>query len=190
MLVNSSNTAVLASSDINLMDLAFVADEISGGKRNLIIHSRGGSAVTIVAAPRILLGRQVTTVGVGVVCSAALNLFLCGVRRVATPDTIFMFHHTRYPFEERWVTANEAQQLARIASLVDMPDREARFHGIYCTLAMVDSWVARLIASRTALDFSRVRQLMEGGDTTLSAKEALLYRFIDEIVPESSLIPN
>jgi len=68
----------------------------------IFIMSGGGNAFDCMGVIDVLqdaqkAGIHITTVGIGIVASAAVPVFLCGDTRIAGPDTIFMLHKIERP---------------------------------------------------------------------------------------------
>lgn len=138
MIFKRFNTASLVSLDIDMGDLNLMVSEIIKGKQNLLIRSPGGTSNALPAALEFIANKEITTIGDGVVASAALDIFLCGRTRLATPGTCFTFHQSRARYEGRWMFAGEALQLARIASITESYDGGRHFASVYRELSEVD----------------------------------------------------
>lgn len=181
------NTASLISPKIDMDDMESIGEEIATGKPYLFIRSPGGTSNALLMAMGFIAHRQITTIGDDLIASAALDVFLCGKKRLITPETRLIFHQSRTSYEGRWILADEALQLARISYLTHSYDGGAYLFRVHRELSEVDHLTAKLIGTRTALEYSRVLQLMEGDGTELSTAEAVYYGFADAVIPETMI---
>lgn len=177
------NSSYLRSEHIETRDLYNLSGDVHRGKASVVISSPGGAVDAVFVAQRLFQGREITTVGKGEVSSTALDIFILGSKRFATPDVNMLIHRVGYEDKGRTVRAREAFLLAEILRLdhrplsADETLRDARL------MLELDMYIARLISSRTRLETDRVMRLMDNEGTYLSLNEALEYGFVDDVVP-------
>jgi ATP-dependent protease ClpP protease subunit len=185
MRFHSGNTLPIISDDITASQADTLFREIRNkGYRNVFIDSPGGSVYTMKTALDNLPSRNMTVIAGGYVGSAALDIYLCGTRRLALPDSTFMFHRCNVSFDGRIVQAGELQQLARIARADKNWGAYRKMLELLSMLTEVDRITAEFIASRTRLYSQAVMWLMGGGDVELTAQQALYYGLVHEIISE------
>ena len=113
-IINTHNTVKLVE-EISPQDLTYLIGGLTEGKRIVVVNSPGGTILGLHVAKAVFEGREITTIGAGAVHSSALDVFMYGTRRLATPSSTFMFHRCYRPFEGHMATAAEFLQRYRIA---------------------------------------------------------------------------
>ncbi len=176
------NSVFITSDYIDIPEVCGLSD-IHHGKGNVVISSDGGEFLAFLMAKDILHGRVVTTVGSGSVFSTALDIFLLGEKRLATPDTRFLMHRSRYIENGRPVCACEALMMAEISMLENKPLSANEQNAVALALERCDHIAANLIATRTRLEIDRAMAMMDGDGTYLSLRDALAYGFVNEVIP-------
>lgn len=169
-----------------MVDVKRVDDTLSvmqeRGISNLLISSPGGDANVMLYGWEHLRTRRVTTIGEYCVGSAALGLFLCGYRRIAFPDTRFLFHEVSNVESGLCIREGEMQMLAEIARLTDQPEAAATLTRRLINLRELNGATAEIISATTVLSRGNIYKLMRGDGIIMTAEEALFYGFVHEIV--------
>ena len=131
----------------------------------LLLSSRGGSAETAMSLYALLkqLPRPLTALGMGQIESAAIFVYLAAKKRLAMPTTTFMIHNGNF-------------------SMKDIPKDEIMSVARSCVLT--NEVQMKVVAKECGLSLAQVRKWFSGGKS-FSAKEAVKYGIVHEIVEDS-----
>lgn len=186
MLYNYTNTAIIKESPLTAYDVAMTLRDLQERSlHNLLISSHGGEFEVVRMGLQYLAPRRITTIAEGRVGSAALGLFLCGERRLALPDSDFVFHEGRALHEGRFLMETEVEAKIEIARLTGQNDVAQYFAAGLAAFRLGNRLVAKLLHDRTNMSYATVYRNMRGDGVTLTAREARRYGFIHEIIDPS-----
>ncbi|HEX8834886.1 MAG TPA: ATP-dependent Clp protease proteolytic subunit [Abditibacteriaceae bacterium] len=142
-----------------------VDQQVSIGAKDItiLISSRGGHTTSGHTAYNYLkaLPINLTTWNIGLVGSAALNIFCAGRQRFAVPDSKFWLHCTDWTFQSRSYELPEVR-------------------GIAAEMESDLLLSAQIIAANTSLDEESISRLM-CGNTHWATKEAKKFELIRDI---------
>lgn len=134
-----------------------------------------------VLAPTLRRSGMITVSGV--VCSAAIILFLLGQRRQAFPNAIFFFHEVRTLVQPSGaISIAEAEEVEEYAQWLAEEEQE-NFQYWLSSMREAQAWFVDFISRETGVPTGTFLNLMRS-EATLSARDALRYNIIHEIVPE------
>lgn len=133
----------------------------------LCISSAGGDPDSAVYAFNALsaLPIQVNTHNVSAVQSAAVTLFLAGVKRTANPNSFFFFHQTACPADSGRPTKSYLTERMKIAQ-------------------QHDKRAAQIVADKTGGTIERVHQ-WQRAELYMSAGQAIAEKLIEAATPLS-----
>ncbi len=118
----------------------------------------------------------------GDVRSAAVVLFLLGHVRQALPDATFFFHEVRtFVGQGNQITVADLEHAEEYERMMSAEGQEA-YQEWRQSMKMAQAWFARFISTQTGLPASTFLNLMRA-EATLSAREAVRYGIVHEIVP-------
>ncbi|HFC76858.1 MAG TPA: hypothetical protein ENJ27_01370 [Candidatus Moranbacteria bacterium] len=159
--------------------------------KNLLIQSNGGYAESLLWALNPLRRRQISTIGIGVVGSLAVAIFVCGKRRLAFPDTEFFIHQCGYTSNGERITSSLAQIKALICREKNNQKGFDFWQQISVTCKMMDEMMIRLISSRTSIAPDIAGYFLEK-EKTFSTEEAMRCGLIHGIIypEEVALMPE
>jgi ATP-dependent protease ClpP protease subunit len=184
MLYNHSNTGVIFGGGIVVEDVVEVLDGLQQGNfQNLFISSTGGNFGTTMMSLRYLMPKEITIIGGEIVASAALGIFLCGRRRLALPESKFIFHEVWQSFEGRPLRETEIALKVEIAELTKQYDVAKYFAGLLGECRELNMQNALHVSRRTTMFLDRICDVMRGDGIVLTAQEARLYGLVHEIIP-------
>jgi ATP-dependent protease ClpP protease subunit len=153
------------------------------GFSNLFIFSNGGHSVVAELGVQQLMPRRITTIGGHSVGSAALDIFLCGINRLAFSDSMFFFHEASYESDGRLIREFEAELAVEIEKLTYRYQQSGHLLRRLDLLRRANELTGRILARQTKLSYGRVRELMRGDGCQMDAREALFYGLVHEIIP-------
>lgn len=187
MLYNTDNTALLVGEPISEMEVGDVFLDIYNRRlRNLFVSSKGGDATAVMVGIDYLLPRKLTVIGGSLVTSAAFDVFLCGARRVALPNSIFGFHEARMEYEGRIMYEAEIRLKLEIALRTKQDDVAKHFSMLLYMFSVVNNMTERLLIERTKI--RQPRELMLGDGIVMDAREAKAYGVVHEIISGDRVI--
>ncbi len=152
------------------------------GIKKIFISSPGGSGRIVFLGLDRLIPENVTMIGGEMVCSAALSFFLCGKRRVALEETIFNFHEAIAHVDGRNVLEGELQGLVEIRKINGENQSAIELSDLLRDLRCVNELTINILRNATTLSPERIHALMRGSGMTMSARQALRYGLIHEII--------
>ncbi len=118
----------------------------------------------------------------GDVRSAAVILFLLGHVRQALPDATFFFHEVRtFVGQGGQVTVADLEDAEEHERIMSAEGRDA-YQEWRRGMKMAQAWFTHFISAQTGFPASTFLNLMRA-EATLSAREAVRYGIVHEIVP-------
>jgi len=186
MFYDHSNTGVISGDGIVVEDVVEVLEGLQQGNfQNLFISSTGGNFGATMVSLSHLMPKEITIIGGEIVASAALGIFLCGRRRLAFPESKFIFHEVWQSFEGRTLRETEIALRVEIAELTKQYEVAKYFVGLLGECREFNMQNALHLSRRTTMFLDRVYDVMHGDGIILTAQEARLYGLVHEIIPVS-----
>ncbi len=148
--------------------------------RVVYISSPGGTFEHFRTLGPAIARQGITTVS-GRVYSAAIILFLLGHRRLAFPDGTFFFHEVRTlvgPMGE--ITIADLEEVREYEQYMEAHERE-KLQVWRNNMRAAQSWFIQFLSDNTGVSTSTFLDLVRS-EATLTAKEALRYNIIEQIV--------
>jgi ATP-dependent protease ClpP protease subunit len=150
--------------------------------RSMLLNSGGGSIYSFVKLGSYIAERRIITVGSGSVDSLALNFFLCGETRVATPESTFFIHESFFHDNSgKKISKGEAQMKALICEHQGNLNGYRTWNDAWKNLSFFDLELADLISRKTFLSAGTVMELMRKGHM-FDVDEAMRYGIIHDVV--------
>jgi ATP-dependent protease ClpP protease subunit len=124
----------------------------------------------------------------GDVYSAAIILFLLGRSRRAFPSATFFFHEVRTLINGHAVTICDVEMVRRYFEDEVMAEKREVIEEWLRRMRAAQGWFLSFMKEQTGIPTATLLNFMRS-KATLSAREALHYGIIHEIVPEDEYLP-
>ena len=148
------------------------------------VDSPGGAFEFFSSVAPAIHRRGIVTIA-GNVRSAAIILSLLGYKRQAFPDSAFFFHEVRaFVNGTDDVTVCDVEDVLEYQEEMFGKEREA-FQEWLRRMKVAQGWFLGFIAEKTQLPASVFLNLMRS-EATLTAREAVRYGIVHEILPEGA----
>lgn len=154
---------------------------LANAPRTVYISSPGGSFEFFATLGPAIAQQGITTLS-GNVYSAAIILFLLGHKRVAFPDATFFFHEVRSLVGSMGeITIADLEEIHDYEMYMEGQSREL-LQAWRNNMKAAQSWFLRFLSDTTRVSTSTFLDLMRN-EATLSAREAMRYNIVHEVVP-------
>ena len=158
---------------------------------NLLLGSKGGSADNLVYFQDCVVDRKMTIIGTRFIGSLALDFFLCGETRLATPEATFFLHECRWTLGGGDVTKGEAQMRALLHEYNRDFEKYRYWSDVHQRLMIFDQITIELMSQKTNLSAYAVAELMQE-ESYFDVDCALHYGIIHDVVDiqQIALLPQ
>jgi ATP-dependent protease ClpP protease subunit len=186
------NTVPLITEEIGWDDLHVALRGLQmANSNNLLLGSNGGRVSNLLYFRDHVANRKMTIVGAQIVGSLALNFFLYGETRLATPESTFLLHECRWTLGGEEVTKGEAQMRALLHEYNRDFERYHYWSDVHQKLTIFDQITIELMSQKTNLSAYAVAKLIRE-ESYFDVDCALHYGIIHDVVDaqQIALLPQ